>query len=302
MKQLLREPLVHFLIVGAALVAASSFVSDSDIPRDDQIVISAGQIEHLAARYARTWQRPPTLEELQGLIDEYVREEVAYREGMAIGLDRDDAIIRRRIRQKLDFIAVDIASLVDPTQKDLEDYLADHPDDFRVKPRFTFVQVFFDPGRRGDDLQADADRTLDKLNSSPAMDVRELGDRTMMAATQKDISLQEISSLFGRDFATAMETLQSPADELKIEAGDQVGTEQGPWFGPFESGYGLHLVRLVSVTETRLPRLEEIREVVRREWENSRRSEAKNQFYRELIERYEITVEWPEPAEEGGDR
>jgi len=302
MKRLLREPLVHFLIVGAVLVTASSFVSDSDIPRDDEIVISAGQIEHLAARYARTWQRPPTPVELKGLIDEYVREEVAYREGVAIGLDSDDAIIRRRIRQKLDFIAVDIASLVDPTEKDLEAYLAEHPDDFRVEPRFTFVQVYFDAGQRGDDLQADAGQILNKLNSNPAMDVRELGDRTLIAPTQKDISLQEISSLFGRDFAAAMETLQSPANELKNEAGDQEGAEQGPWFEPFESGYGLHLVRIVSVTEARNPKLEEIREVVRREWENSRRIEAKKQFYSELLERYEITVEWPEPAEQGGNR
>ena len=289
MKRLLREPLFQFLIMGAALVAASSFVPGRDIPRDDEIVINAGQIEHLAARYARTWQRPPTLEELEGLIDEHVREEVAYREGMAMGLDRDDTIIRRRIRQKLDFIAVDISTLVDPTEEELSAYLADHPEDFRVEPRFTFVQVFFDPDKHGEEIEGVARGLLDVLSHNPTMDVSETGDRILIAPTQEDISLQGIASMFGRDFADLLVTLHA-------------NEGQGQWFGPIPSGYGLHLVRVDATSGGNLPELEEIRDIVRREWENSRRIEAKNQFYTQLLDRYEITVEWPEPAGQGSQR
>jgi hypothetical protein len=289
MKRLIREPLVQFFILGAALVAASSLVPGRDVPRDDEIVISAGQIEHLAARYARTWQRPPTLEELQGLINEHVREEVAYREGMAIGLDRDDTIIRRRIRQKLDFIAVDISSLVDPTEEELAAYLADHPEDFRVEPWFTFVQVFLDPDKHGDELESDARGLLDVLFQNPSLDVSEMGDRILIAPTQEDISLQEIASMFGRGFSDSLVTLHAN------EGQDQ-------WFGPIPSGYGLHLVQVVSMSGGNQPELEEIRDIVRREWENFRRIEAKDQFYTELLDRYEITVEWPELEGQGSQR
>ena len=299
MRRLLREPLVHFLIVGAAMVAASSFVSDRGLPRDDEIVINAGQIEHLAARFARTWQRPPTLEELQGLVDEHVREEVAYREGIAIGLDRDDAIIRRRIRQKLDFIAVDIGSMIDPSDEDLAAYLADHPDDFRVDPRFTFVQVYFDPQVRGEKLETDARRILAALNRDPALDARELGDRTLIPYAHADASLQEITNLFGRDFAAAMATLPPASSGLAGDAEQQVGVGRGPWFGPVASGYGLHLVRVDTMTAARQPELEEIREVVRREWDNARRVEIKEGFYTDLLERYQVTVEWPEALRPG---
>jgi len=286
MKRLLREPLVQFLILGAALVAASSLVPGRDLPRDDEIVISTGQIEHLAARFARTWQRPPTLEELEGLINEHVREEVAYREGLAMGLDLDDTIIRRRIRQKLDFIAVDISAMVDPTEEDLAAYLADHPEDFRVEPRFTFVHVFLDPDKHGAELEADARRLLDVLSRKPAMDVSAMGDRILIAPAQEDVSLQGIASMFGRSFADSLETLQG------LEGLDK-------WLGPIPSGYGLHLVKVVSVTGGNQPELEGVREIVRREWENSRRVEAKEQFYTGLLDRYEITVEWPEPVGQG---
>jgi len=289
MKRLLTEPLVQFLILGAALVAASSLVPGRDVPRDDEIVITAGQIEHLAARFARTWQRPPTLEELEGLVNEHVREEVAYREGVAIGLDTDDAIIRRRIRQKLDFIAVDISSLVDPTEEELAAYFADHPEEFRVEFRFTFFHVFLDPDKRGDKLEADARGLLDVLSHKPAMDVSGMGDRILIAQTQEDISLQEIASMFGRDFADSLESLQGKEG-------------QGQWFGPIPSGYGLHLVRVVSMTGGNQPELAEVREIVRREWENSRRIETKEQFYTDLLDRYEIRVEWPEEADPGSKR
>ncbi len=311
MRRLHREPLVHFLVLGAALVAASSFIPDRNIPRDDEIVVSTGQIEHLAARFARTWQRPPTLEELEGLVDEYVREEAAYREGIAIGLDSDDTIIRRRIRQKLDFIAEDVASLVEPTDEDLAEYLAAHPDDFRVDPRLTFVQVYLDPELRGDDLEIDAQQLLVTLNRDPSLEPHDLGDRSMLEQDLKDLSLREIGGLFGWEFAAAVETLQptGSSDQVGSSAGEgsaggspSTATGQERWYGPIPSSFGLHLVRIDSRTEGRLPELAEIRDAVSREWENARRIEVKEQFYADLLSRYQIKVEWHDLDEQGSDQ
>jgi hypothetical protein len=134
-KRWIKEPLLHFVLIGAAIFAAFALPSArDDVPRD-AIVVSAGKIDHLTALFECTWLRPPTRPELEGLIDDFVREEAAYREGLAVGLDRDDTVIRRRIRQKLDFIAEDLADLIEPDEAALEAYLAANPERFRVDPR-----------------------------------------------------------------------------------------------------------------------------------------------------------------------
>jgi hypothetical protein len=166
MKRVLTEPLVHFVLLGAALFAAASFLA-ADTTSPNAVVVSAGKIEHLAALFARTWQRPPSRTEMEGLVNDFVREEVAYREGLEYGLDRDDTIIRRRLRQKLEFVAEDLARQLDPSDDDLATYLAEHPDDFRVDPRLSFRQVFLDPERRKETLDSDARELLITLNGDP---------------------------------------------------------------------------------------------------------------------------------------
>ena len=286
MRRLLRESLVQFLLVGAALFAASTFTSGRDIRRDDRIVVGAGQVEHLAARFTRTWRRPPTVEELEGLVNDYVREEAAYREGVALGLDQDDSIIRRRIRQKLDFIAADVAVAAAPTERELEDYLASHAEDYRVPSRYTFLQVYLDPGRRRERLEPDARELLGRLRRDPALDVRELGDPTLIGVALEDVSTREIAGLFGEDFAAAMEALDWPTAESGPRA-------PGRWYGPIPSGYGLHLVRTDAREEGRLPALAEVADAVRRDWESARETELKEKFYTDLLDRYEVSIEWP---------
>ena len=138
MKHFLKEPLVHFLLLGVGLFVAYSVVSDQDQRSESAIVVSAGKIEPLSAIFSRTWQRPPTHEELEGLIQEFVHDEAAYRDGVAAGLDRDDVIIRRRIRQKLEFIAEDLTGQAAASDEELAAYLASHPDEFREAPRLSF--------------------------------------------------------------------------------------------------------------------------------------------------------------------
>ncbi len=275
MKRFISEPLIHFLLIGAALFATFSFLSGRDEPAENRIIVSAGKIEHLAALFARTWQRPPTRDELESIINDYIREEAAYREGIVLGLDRDDTIVRRRIRQKLEFVAEDLAVLAEPDDEKLAEYLAAHPDDFRVDPRLSFRHVYLDPDQRSEGLFDEARDLLIALNGDASLDAGTLGDRILLEHGYADVSAREIASLFGEIFATAVAEL-----------------EPGAWYGPIPSGYGEHLVRIDTRVEGRLPDLVEVRDQVRREWANSRRLEAIDAFYGNLLERYDIDIEW----------
>ena len=142
--KLLREPLLHFLVIGALLFGVFQLADADDEPAPGEIVVSAGQIANLEAIFSRTWQRPPSAEELDGLVEDYIRDEVLYREAVAMGLDRDDAVIRRRMRQKMEFVA-DVMADVEPTDAELKTFVAEHSERFRREPHFSFSHVYFKP-------------------------------------------------------------------------------------------------------------------------------------------------------------
>ena len=156
MNRILREPLLHFLLLGAAIFAAYSLVSQRSGDEPGNIVISAGQVAAIELGFTRTWHRPPTRDELEGLIRDRVREEVYYREAMALGLDKDDTIIRRRLRQKMEFLTDDVVAQAQPTDAELNAYLTAHPDSFRVQREFTFSQVYLNPDKHGEHLARDS--------------------------------------------------------------------------------------------------------------------------------------------------
>jgi hypothetical protein len=275
--RLAREPLVHFLLLGAALFALSGLVGGAGGGKP-RIVVSAGQIESLAATFQRTWMRPPTAEELEGLVRDYVREEVAYREALALGLDRDDTVIRRRMRQKLEFLTEEVAQ-AEPGEAELRAYLARHADAFREEDRFTFDQVFLDPDRHGAELARDVERLLAELRRGRGADLRRLSDSTLLETRFENASLSEVASAFGSDFAARLETLPERV-----------------WQGPLSSGYGLHLVRVETRTTGDVPPFDRVRESVRREWENEQRLARTDALYRKLLEGYTVTIEAPPAA------
>jgi len=281
MKKLMREPLVHFLLLGAAIFAAYSLVSKGTRGEPGKIVVTQGQLASMREGFTRTWQRPPTGEELEGLIRDRVREEVYYREAMALGLDKDDLIIRRRLRQKMEFVSDDIAAQAQPTDAELGAYLTAHPDSFRVEQRFTFSQVYLNPKKHGAHLARDAAQLLAQLNQPGVRaDASALGDSFLLEHQFAAVPASEVGKQFGEDFAAKLGAI-SP----------------GQWQGPVESGYGVHLVLVSERTEGRLPALADVRDAVRREWDNARRLEANETFYRELLKRYTVTIENPEPVE-----
>ncbi len=160
MPRLLREPLVHFFVLGAGIFLLSALVGDSDDRPRDEVVVTTGHVASMVDAFQRTWLRPPTAAELDGLIDDYIREEVFYREALALGLDRDDAIIRRRLRQTLEFLPHDVAEQVEPSDTELEQYLRSHADAFQVDGRISFEQIFVDQQRRGGSAEDEATRLL----------------------------------------------------------------------------------------------------------------------------------------------
>ena len=276
MLRLFKEPLVHFLLLGAAIFVWFELARDPAItPPQDEIVVTRGQVERLGALFEKTWQRPPTPAERKGLIEEYIREEVYYREALAVGLDRDDTIVRRRMRQKLEFLTQDIADLVEPTEDDLRAYLEVNPDAFRREPTFTFRHVYLDSDRR-ESVEEDAGALLAQLRAKGGgTDTASVGDSLLMIEPAfKDAPQRDVQRALGGDFAAKL--LELPT---------------GEWTGPITSAFGLHLVFLESRTEGRIARLDEVRGAVARDWGAARRREMREGVYQELRKKYTITVE-----------
>lgn len=279
MKALLREPLLHFLLLGALLFAVDARFRPAERVGGGEIVVTEARVRSLAQNFARTWQRPPTEEELGGLVEGYVREEVMVREALALGLDRDDAIIRRRLQQKVEFVSDQAVALAPPTEADLQAYLDGHADAFRREPRVTFAQVYLDPGKRGAALQADAARLRDRL-ATKSIDAARAGDALMLLEPRyEDVPQAEVGRLFGADFAEAI-VKQAP----------------GVWGGPLQSGYGAHLVMVERLTPARMPSLAEVKPLVEREWTNAKRRELARDWYASLRAKYKVNVQMPQPA------
>jgi hypothetical protein len=283
LRALLREPLAHFVLLGAALFLIYGALHRDGSDGPGAIVVSRGQIEHLTAGFSRVWQRPPTAQELDQMIRDHIREEVYYREALAMGLERDDTVIRRRLRQKLEFVSADIAALAEPSDGDLQAFLVSHADRFRTEPSFTFTHVYLNPERHGDRLALDAAALLARLNAAGARtDVSTLGDRFLLPRSFEAAPASEIARQFGEAFARAVDD-----------------ATPGEWHGPVESGYGAHLVLVSARTEGRLPALDEVRETVRREWMNAEREKVNEALYQRLLARYQVTIEQPEAADAG---
>jgi len=274
--KLLKEPLLHFLLLGAALFVIYAAFNRNRPSAPDQIVITPGRIENLAATFAKVWQRPPSEQELKAQIDMYVKEEILSREAVKLGLDKNDTVIRRRLQQKMEFLSEDFAAR-EPTETELADYLAKHPDKFAEDPHFSFRQVFLNPEKRGDQLAEDAARLLANLQKQgPNSDTTLLGDSTLLPQELNDESQHGVESQFGSEFANALADIKP-----------------GEWSGPIQSAYGLHLVFVSQKTEGRVPALSEVSEQVKREVMNERRQATNRMFLEELLKRYQVVIEWP---------
>ena len=284
MKKLLKDPLLHFLLIGAALFLIFEIIRGPGGDQDSRIAITQGDLESLKANFSRTWQRPPTESELSGLLEEKIRDEIAFREAIAMGLDQDDTVIRRRLRMKMELLIENIASVSPPSDEDLTIFLKNHRDSFHREPQVSFKHTYLNSDKRGTGVEGDARDLLAKLiEAGPGADPKSFGDPTMLPVELVLNSADTITRLFGKSFSENL---------LQVEPGN--------WTGPLRSSYGLHLVFVHERIAGRDPALSEIREVVEREWTAKRRKDFKKETYEKLRERYTIVIEGQTPSD--GDR
>lgn len=273
LSKIVREPLVHFVLIGAAVFGLYALVAvDEQGGARDTIVVSEGRVQQLAQVFARTWQRQPTPDELRGLVDSYVKEEVYYREALKLGLDRDDTLIRRRMQQKMEFVTEPSDELLQPDDDVLQAYLDAHRPDFRVAPRFAFEQVFLNPDRPGEAAPVRAKETLTILKASEDIPP-DVGDPTLLPGEMPLSPLGGIARNFGDSFAANLTDL--PENE---------------WAGPIKSAYGLHLVRVTKRVDGYDPSLDEVRDAVVQKWRTEKRNAFQAQTYDDLLAKYDVVL------------
>jgi hypothetical protein len=281
LKSMLKEPLFHFLLLAIAIFAAYFALNRSVGARIDKIVVTRATIEQLATRFAANWQRPPTAEELKGLVDDSVKEEIYYREALALGLDKNDVLIRRRLRQKMEFLIDAEAEGIAPTDAELETYLKAHADAFAADAKVSLQQVFLNPQRHADP-DADAAMLLMQLRTDKSADPFALGDATLLPSELSLTDMSSIQQMFGGDFVAGL-----------------ANSPEGQWIGPIASAFGLHLVRVTERKTGGVPKLDLVRAAVAREWVNDRRKALEAASFQKLSARYQVVVEPPAPPASG---
>lgn len=267
----LRDPLVVFLLIGVGVFGFDRWRGSSDAEHR-VIEIADEQVDGIRARWAAQFGRPATDEELGALIDEAIKEEILYREAQRLGLDRDDAIVRRRLAQKMTFVLEDTAEVEAPGEDDIEAYYTEQAERYREPGRTTFAHVFLSNDRRAD-ATGDAKALLRQLHTDEAVDWRQLGDPFMLLREYADRTDREVTELFGGRFAAAILTLTV-----------------GEWEGPVASAYGTHLVRVITRTESMMPGLGHVRERVVRDLLEARRREQNQAAFEAVRERYEVRM------------
>lgn len=260
----LREPLVHFLIVGAVIFWL--FGSAANDPADRSITVSEPQITMLAKQWEATWQRAPTQVEVDGLIRDHIKDEVYYREALRLGLDEGDIIMRRRMRSKMEFLVAAQSEDEAPSDAALQDWLNAHKAKYAANPSISFDQTFVGEG--------DPARVLVELKAGE--NPTRLGAQLSVPATLEDMRGEEIDRQFGEGFAKGI-----AAQPLGI------------WSGPVTSGFGAHIVRVRKVAAGSVPPLVVIRQTVANDWRDANRKTREARAYQALLDGYTIRIARP---------
>jgi peptidyl-prolyl cis-trans isomerase C len=277
LRQILSEPLLHFFVVGALVFGGYRFFNpEPERAADPQrIELTENDIQQLAISWLAQGRPPPSSDELRSLVDQKVTEEILSREAVALGLDQDDQIIKRRLAQKMDFLAADLAALEEPTDAQLADWYSKHSDRFALPPHASYRHLYFSPDKRGPAVHEDAAAALAALVGKPAdaPEGQTLADPFMLRNLYGDSTPAQTAKEFGPTFA---ETL--------------FGLKPGAWQGPVQSGYGWHLVWVESIEPGRVPLYEEVKPDVKAAWLDARYQEVKRTSLEEMRSRYTVVV------------
>jgi hypothetical protein len=267
--RLLREPLLHFLAIGGLIFVLFAAMSEPGPEPADTIVVGPERIEQLAKGFQAVWRRPPTDDELRAMIDDFVREEIYYREALALGLDSNDTVVRRRLRQKMEFLTDSGAEILEPVAGELEAYLLANENTFRSGPRLAFEQIYLGETSAPESIRL----SLSALQSDPLASPSTLGEHTLLPAQLGLSPPEAVDGVFGNGFFERLAELPP-----------------GVWAGPVVSAYGVHLVRILDSLPARMPPLEEIHDNVLRNWKAAKGRELRELFYARLRERFIVEI------------
>jgi hypothetical protein len=278
-KAIVKEPLLYFFLLGAVVFGIHALLDKDSKEREDnryQVEVTSSDIEWLRNRWNKLMGREPTAEELQGLIDSMIREEILYREALAMGLDEKDTVVRRRLAQKMEFLFKDLADMAQPSNDELREYFLANKERYSLPGRVSFSHVFFSSDKRAEETQSDAQAAVEEFQSQgiKAEETASYGDQFMLELSYEQLSLDQVSRIFGGEFAEGV-----------------YGLKPDEWGGPVRSSYGWHVVFIHERIESSMPSFDEVKGKVEIDLISERRSKVNQQAYNEISSRYTVLIE-----------
>lgn len=282
MQKIIKEPLVQFLLIGGALFFLYSFLNPSTEGVDNNLIsIDDSDVKRLIKSYEKTWNAPPDSTTLSNLVSEEIKSEVFYREAIRMQLDHNDEIIRRRLKQKYEFLVKDLANNLQPSEADLSDYYEEHTDQYLEPVKLSFSQIYFSPDKRKNPFE-DAQRILIQIikSNKTNVDVKSHGDPFHLQSHFDSRDHSDVRQVFGKEFADAI-------FKQKIEG----------WTGPIRSGYGIHLVNLTTIKDQVNLSYADIKERVIADWKTDQQQSYNEQLYENLLRGYEVEYDFEKRGE-----
>lgn len=272
MKKFLKEPFLHFIIIGAALFLVYGLVNDKTNSKNT-IIINDFDVSSIISKWEMQWKRAPTEKELQSLINQNIKQEIFYQEALKMNLDHNDEIIKRRLAQKMQFLSNDIAAMIEPSEKELKEYYKQHSNKYVESANYTLYQITFSPDKRKDNYKA----ALEALNQNPKAsfdEMRDKGDILPFNYYFEHVNANELGLQLGSKFSEAL-----------------AKQEINKWVGPVQSGFGYHLIYITNKETPKLPPLEKVKKAVIRDYEYDYQKEIDESIYKEFKKRYTIEVD-----------
>jgi len=270
MTNILKAPLLHFALLGALLFVLYTWLNPNSMERDDQLIISKGEIQHIVNIYENKWKRQPTEKVLKSLLDDYVLTQIYYLEGIKLGFDKNDNQIKRRVRQKMEMISSNIFSALDVKDEALQTYLNDHPQKYVKDTVYSFRQIYVDENKHGSDLKTYLETIIRELRVSDIA----LSDPVMMQDRYENVSSFSVNREFGKGFAKQLD-----------------GLTVGQWSEALKSGLGLHFVKLEKKVVSKKPTLDDVRDAVLKDYLHEKRKEMMEKQRQQMLKMYDVVME-----------
>lgn len=272
----MKEPLLHFLLIGLLLYGITVFIK-SKTDASYKIVIDEATVNKLVTRFALQTGAAPDRQQLESLINTEIREEIQYREAMHLGLDKDDEIIRRRLSQKIEFLQSDLSVIPEPAEEDLKNFYQQHPELFRDSTTVSFTHIYLNGDQQApQQIQARAEGILKMLEQKKLTRAPEAGDRFPLQYDYHDIDPLESSQQFGA----------SPMTDTLFK----VPVQQ--WIGPVKSGYGWHLIYVQQRKSGTVRPFEDIQDNVREGYISFARKQQNEELWKKMKAKYVIDLDY----------